>query len=225
MTSPNRAFKMNSHLLAIEHLSVFLNDTPLFEDLALGIRKGEKLTLTGPSGSGKSTLLRCILGFVPFTGTIRINGISLDARSVWHLRRNIAYVAQEPDLGDGLVEEVFRIPLTYRANRTLSWNPGEVDALFEAFLLSPGLRAKELSTLSGGERQRIALIAALLLRRPILLLDEAGSALDSAAKQRVREYLVSRTDLTILSVSHDVREFAFPGEILNLTELSGSTTS
>ena len=182
MTSPNRAFKMNSYLLSIENLSVSLNGTPLFKDVTLGIRSGEKLTLTGPSGSGKSTLLRCVLGFVPFTGVIRVDGISLDARSVWHLRRNIAYVAQEPDLGEGLVEETLRMPLTYRANRTLSWTPREVDALFEAFLLSPELRAKQMAMLSGGEKQRVALIAALLLRRPILLLDEAGSALDGAAK-------------------------------------------
>ena len=178
------------------------------------------MTLTGPSGSGKSTLLRCLLGFVPFTGAISVDGISIDVRSIWDIRQKIAYVAQEPDLGDDRVEATLRLPLNYRANRSLRWDPGEVDALCEVFLLSPGLLTKEMSTLSGGEKQRIALIAALLLHRPLLLLDEAGSALDGAAKQQVREYLVSRTDLTILSVSHDVREFVFPGAVHNLPDLA-----
>ncbi|MCK5863361.1 MAG: energy-coupling factor ABC transporter ATP-binding protein, partial [Candidatus Hydrogenedentes bacterium] len=77
---------------------------------------------------------------------------------------------------------------------------------------------------SGGEKQRIALIAALLLHRPLLLLDEAASALDNTTKQGVREYLRNRKDLTILSVSHDIRDFSLSDSVIDITQLKNGAS-
>lgn len=212
-------------LLRLADLQVEQGGVSLFDRLFLTLNPGEKATLKGPSGSGKSTLLRCIVGFVPFRGTVEIKGQPLDAHSVWKLRRMMAYVAQEPDLGDGTVQEALVRPFSYCANHALHFEQPAADLLFERFMLPPGLRDKRMSEISGGEKQRVALVGALLLERPLLLLDEAASALDSDAKKAVKDYLCDRADLTVLSVSHDVRDFVLSDRVLDMRELAGGIAS
>jgi len=163
----------------------------------------------GESGLGKSTLLRCILGFVPFQGEISVQGIRLSSRTVWEIRQRIAFVPQEPDLGEGNLREWFERPFTFRANAHLKGALKRLPGLLDQFRLPSGLLDKAVSTLSGGEKQRMALIAALLLERKILLMDEPTSALDEANSERVGAYLQSLEETTLLSVSHD-------GTLLNL---------
>ncbi len=210
----------------IKDLTLQFADAPLFERLTFSVADTEKLTLIGPSGSGKSTLLRCIMGFVSAAaGAIYIQNEKLTARSVWHLRGKMAYVAQEPELGDGFVRDTLLRPFSYHNNRLLSYDETEALQLFDIFRLPRTLMKDEVTTLSGGEKQRIALVTALLLQRPILLLDEGASALDKATKRAVRDYLNARTDLTILSVSHDTHNFSFTGPVVDVTGVSREAAS
>lgn len=212
--------------LHIDNLSVRAGGATLFSGLSLSVETGARVTLAGPSGSGKSTLMRCILGFSPWTsGAIYIQNQALTAQSVWRLRLSMAYVGQEPDLGDGLVRDALTLPLCYRANRHLHFERDEAYSLFERLLLPAAMMNKPLSGLSGGEKQRVALVSALLLKRRLLLLDEAASALDGVAKQAVRDCLCSRPGITVLSVSHDTRDFALSGPVLRLDELARKTLS
>lgn len=212
------------HALCVNRLSVQIAGAPLFSELTLDVAGETQVTLTGPSGSGKSTLLRCILGFRPWTsGTIYVQNEPLTAETVWRLRGLMAYVGQEPELGDGLVCDALRRPLLYRINRRLQFDREEARILFERLRLPDALLNKPITGLSGGEKQRVALVAAILLKRPILLLDEAASALDGVAKQAVRDFLRSLSGITILSVSHDTREFALAGPIFDMQHLSRET--
>lgn len=206
-------------MLDVSNVSVIFGKVTLFDNLYLSMHEGEKLTLSGPSGSGKSTLLRCIIGFAPFSGAIHIDSEPLNTHTVWRLRRKVAYVDQEPDLGPGQVREALKRPFSYKANHAVNFDPHRVDSLFERFLLPQSLQSKEVRTLSGGEKQRVALIAALLLKRPLLLLDEAASALDANSKHQVREYLREQSELTILSVSHDTRDFTLSNSVFNIEAL------
>ena len=70
--------------------------------------------------------------------------------------------------------------------------------------------------LSGGEKQRVAVVTALLLERPLLLLDEASSALDPASRLALAELLRSMTETTILSVAHDPENFDVGGPVVDL---------
>jgi len=78
----------------------------------------------------------------------------------------------------------------------------------DLFGLGGELLDKNVSKLSGGEKQRVALIVAILLDRPILLLDEPTKTLG--------EYLHSRTDLTVLVVAHDTDTFTFADNIVQI---------
>jgi ABC-type iron transport system FetAB ATPase subunit len=203
----------------IDRLSVQVGGQRVFSNFSLRLAKGHKASLVGPSGSGKSTLLLALLGFVtPADGTIRIFDEELTASSVWQLRTRMAYVSQEPELGEGTVRQILTHPFTFKNNRHLKGNMERAPELMEKLYLPGHLLDKDMTSLSGGEKQRVALISALLLEREILLLDEASSALDQRAKKAAIDLLYSKEDLTLLAITHD-REWIEAAD--DLIELSG----
>jgi ABC-type bacteriocin/lantibiotic exporter with double-glycine peptidase domain len=188
----------------IDSLTLRFGEQILFQDFSLSVPTGQKVQISGQSGRGKSSLLKSILGFIqPAAGQIRIDGQILDGKSVWAIRKRIGYVAQEPQFAPGAVKDLLREPFQYAANHGVQYDQAMQDQLFERFYLSKGLLDKQATELSGGEKQRVALVGALLLKRPIYLLDEAASALDADSKQAVIDYLRERTDITMVVVSHD----------------------
>lgn len=203
--------------LRVENLSLAFDGKILLEDFSFEVPVGRKVLMTGPSGCGKSTVLKCFLGLTaPRAGTVTVCGQPVTATTVWRLRRQIAYVTQEPDLGAGTVRQIIDRPFHYRANAHLGDNLDRLGELMDLFGLSGELLDKNASKLSGGEKQRIALIVAILLDRPILLLDEPTSALDLRTRKTLGEYLQSRTDLTALVVAHDTDVFTFADNIVHL---------
>ncbi len=203
--------------LAINELTVRMDGQTVLKDFSLAVPAGRKALLTGPSGCGKSTVLRCLLGFVtPQAGSVHVAGERLTAESVWRVRRHLAYVGQEPDLGAGAVRDILQQPFHYRANAALRDNLSRVPELFDAFGLARALLDKSIGDLSGGEKQRVALISALLLDRRIFLLDEVTSALDPASKRKVLDYFQSRTEATALFVAHDAEWFSFVDQVVQM---------
>lgn len=151
-----------------------------------------KLVVTGPSGSGKTTLLSLLAGFLaPSSGRITAGGVPLgDADASWWSSM-VALVPQEP--------HVFAATLRHN----LSLGGTQTDADIHAALRSVGLahlaedgdQGLDLLLLEGGrsisagERQRLGLARALLLDRPVVLLDEATSHLDQETVARLRSEL------------------------------------
>ncbi len=194
-------------ILEINDLTIQFGNKVILKEFSLYVASGKKVVITGESGRGKSTILRSILGFVrPVRGSISILGRLLTEETVWDLRRLMAYVPQEPDLGDGLLKNSIERPFSFRANSHLRDNLKRVPEFFRQFSLPMDLLDKRATSLSGGEKQRIALIIALLLNRDILLLDEPTSALDDKNSKRVGDFLFSLKETTVLCVSHN-RDF------------------
>lgn len=213
---------MGSPAIEIADLGVRHDGRWVLEGFSLQVARGERVTLTGPSASGKSTVLRCVLGLViPQTGHVRILGRPLDGARVWEIRRQLAYVAQEPDLGSGTAREALHRPLAYRANAHLRGRTERVPGLLSRFGLPESVLDKEMGTLSGGEKQRIALVSAMLLERPIVLLDEASSALDTDNRRALAACLQEARDLTVLSVSHDTEWLASSHRVVELAGSAG----
>jgi ABC-type iron transport system FetAB ATPase subunit len=203
--------------IKIDNLTVKYDGRAVVEHFSLGLASGDRVTLTGRSGSGKSTILRSILGFtVPDGGSIIIEGEPVTGESIWKLRTRLAYVAQEQDLGTGQVRQVLERPFAYHANARLWDNLSRVPELFHRFMLPVEMLDMDIVALSGGERQRVAIVSAILLCRPIFLLDEASSALDKTVRQAVAEFFRSQDGLTVLSVAHDPEGFSFSDSIVEL---------
>ena len=224
MTATPSAMTAPAPAIAVTDLAKTYDGKPVFRNVSFVLAPGEKATLTGPSGCGKSTVLRCLLGFaLPEQGRIAIEGTELSPATVWRLRARMAYVDQEPDLGDGAVADALERPFHFRVNAHKRDRLSEAPVLFERFGLAPDLTDKSLSALSGGEKQRVALIGALLLDRPILLLDEATSALDGDSKAIVNACIAEMTDLTVLSVSHDPAGLMFADRLIDLRPGAANT--
>jgi len=203
--------------IEISNLTVVFDGKEVLSGFDLSVAAGEKVVITGESGCGKSTLLRSILGFaVPAGGSIRVGGELLDEHSVWAVRRRLAYVGQEPELGAGPARDALTRAFEYHANVALRDNIKRIPELTELFGLDSELLDKEVSSLSGGEKQRIALIAAILLDRRTYLLDEGTSALDKANRQVVADYFRGLPDVTLLVVSHDEETFGFADRIVTV---------
>jgi ABC-type multidrug transport system ATPase subunit len=187
----------------INNLSITYDGLVLFEDVSFEVPSGQVCCISGPSGCGKSSLLGTMLGFVtPQQGAITIDGTAVDEKSVWQLRHKIAYVPQEPDLGQQRTLECIRRPFAYKANAHLQYDTESVRSYFERFKLPAKLLDKFAGNLSGGEKQRVAIIIALLLDRPVLLLDEPTSALDKESR-RILKDILSELQKTIVCISHD----------------------
>jgi ABC-type multidrug transport system ATPase subunit len=207
--------------ISINNLTLQYDGHVLFEDVSFEVQSGRRFCIDGPSGCGKSSLLRAMLGFVrQQAGEIVIDGETVNEKTVWQLRHKIAYVTQEPDLGQQIVLDRIRQPFNYKANAHLQWNQQAVDELFDRFNLPRKLYNKNASELSGGEKQRVAIITALLLDRPLLLLDEPTSALDKQSKHILKETL-TELPKTILFISHEAELLEIANGTYNLTGSGG----
>ena len=175
----------------------------VLDDFNLSISEGEKVVIRGKSGTGKSSLLRLVLGFVqPSRGEVSYRGQPLSPEIAWSLRREVAYVNQGVDLESGTVATALSAICRLRSCDA----PPETAAMKEAlavFEFDASQLSQKTSELSGGEQQRIALAAALLLQREIVILDEPTASLDEGLTNVVAQYFLETYPGTTLVVSHD----------------------
>jgi ABC-2 type transport system ATP-binding protein len=182
---------------------------PALRDISFSIARGEIFGLVGPNGSGKTTLIKILAGLIrPTTGTGMVAGTPLAAPSA--IRRQVSYVSTTGWMG-------LEWPLTAAENvRFFAALCGLPDALARA-RTEEALRAVALwedrhkypSQLSNGMRQRVILARALLLRTPILLLDEPTVGLDPVSVRDLLDLvraLGRERGQTILLTDHQASE-------------------
>ncbi|WP_407357110.1 ATP-binding cassette domain-containing protein [Methanolobus sp. WCC5] len=190
-------------MLHIKNLSVQYDGKDILSDFDLCVAKGDKLVIKGRSGIGKSTLFRLIMGFsIPDSGTISLNGVPVNRDTVWDIRKKVAYVSQDTDIGEGTVSGLIDEIFSFRANRDIL-DKERLYEMLSLFSLPPDILNKEYIKLSGGEKQRITLIIALLSGKDIFLLDEVTAELDRTLKQKVVDLFFGNPGWTVLAISHD----------------------
>jgi len=179
--------------------------TPLYHDLNVTIRPGEKVGLVGYSGSGKSTFVKLVQRLYDVSGgRVLIDGVDVRDVTQASLRSQIAIVQQEPILFHrSLAENIaYARPGASRAEieraAGLASAHEFITALPKGYETLVGERGVKLS---GGERQRVAIARAFLAEAPILILDEATSSLDSESEvliqQAMERLMVGRTTIVI----------------------------
>ena len=164
------------------------------------------VAICGPSGSGKSTLADICSGLTsPDTGTIAIDGESLEGAMLRSWRSRTAYVQQEPVIFGGTIRDNLRFA-DAKATDDCMWaaledaHAGFVREIPGGLDCPVGATGRELS---GGEKQRIALARALLRSPDLIILDEATSALDSASEKAIAEALRQMTrKTTVIAIAH-----------------------
>ena len=175
---------------------------PVLNNLSLSIPAGSTVAIVGPTGVGKSTLVHLFLRLYPVPkGTIFMDGKDINDIPLEALRKNIAFVSQEVFLFSerlkdnilfGVGSEDSDIDSRMREVARKSGLEGEIEQFPEKFDTMLGERGL---TLSGGQRQRVGIARALILERPILILDDSLSSVDAETEE-----------LILRSIEEDMRQ-------------------
>ncbi len=194
------------------------NTSAALSGLSLHIEPGTTLGLVGPTGSGKSTLIKLLLRqWMPHAGGISWGGTALADHTLEALRAGIAWVPQEPILFSASVAENIALACPAATHAQIE-AVAELAAVHEDIVRLPrgydtpvGERGV---TLSGGQRQRVAIARALLADAPLLLLDDALSAVDTETEHRILTHLRDqRQGRTVIIVSHRLSALADADQI------------
>ena len=194
-----------------------IDGATLFAPLTLSLRPGQWTCLLGGSGVGKSTILRLIAGLetgATFTGTITAtDGQPIEPR--------VAYMAQDDLLLPwATVAENITLGARLRGERQ---DTSRLEKLLRRVRLTDHA-TKKPAELSGGQRQRVALARTLMEDKPLILLDEPFSALDSKTRADMQDLAAELLEnRTVLLVTHDPGEAARLGHAIGILTANGLT--
>lgn len=209
----------NSTKLHIEDVYKSYDSKLILDNIDLTVKSGEFCSVVGPSGCGKSTLLRLILGQESAdSGSIYING---QPANLPNTQRGIVYQSYSLFPNQTVLENVMMGKLFTEGQW---WNPFHKNKEYEREAMDYLQRVrlenaahKYPHELSGGMRQRAAIAQALIMKPPILLMDEPFGALDPDTRDDLQLFLLElweKEELTIFFVTHDLNEACFLGSRL-----------
>ena len=175
----------------------------VFADVTLTIKRSEKVAFVGRNGEGKSTLVKCIMGEIPFEGSLKV-GHNVQ---IGYFAQNQAQLLDEQLTVFETIDNVAKGDIRLRIRDILG-----------AFMFGGEASDKRVKVLSGGERSRLAMIRLLLEPVNLLILDEPTNHLDMQSKDVLKE-AIKAFDGTAIIVSHD-REF-LDGLVTKVYEFGG----
>ena len=175
----------------------------VFEHVNFTLKRGEKVAFVGKNGEGKSTLVKCIMGEIPFDGTLKI-GHNVQ---IGYFAQNQAQLLDESLTVFETIDRVAKGEVRLKINDILG-----------SFMFGGEASEKKVKVLSGGERSRLAMIKLLLEPVNLLILDEPTNHLDMGSKDVLKE-AIKAFDGTAIIVSHD-REF-LDGLVSKVYEFGG----
>lgn len=194
--------------IELHHVTFAYNErNPVIENLSLSVPAGKTIAIVGSTGSGKSTLVKLLLRLYEVqSGSITLDGIELRDLRFDDLRRAIGLVSQDVFLFHGTVAEniaygsfdatpaeIVHAATIAEAHEFIMQLPEDYDTIV-------GERGQKLS---GGQRQRIAIARAVLKNPPILILDEATSAVDNETEAAIQRSLEKITiNRTTVAIAH-----------------------
>ncbi|WP_158107246.1 heme ABC transporter permease/ATP-binding protein CydD [Vibrio furnissii] len=184
--------------------------------LTFTLNSQQTTALVGPSGAGKTSLINAILGFMPYRGSLSINGIELSELDHAHWRKQISWVGQNPLLVHGTIRDNVTLGKSNIADAQVQT---VLDSSFAAEFVSKHGLDYPISDRSGGlsvgQAQRLALARAMLQNGQFWLLDEPTASLDARSEQLVMQGLNQQiTHKTALLVTHQLLPLKSVNQIL-----------
>jgi peptide/nickel transport system ATP-binding protein len=182
-------------------------------NISFQIMPGETIGLVGESGSGKSTTGKAVLGLIPFSGTVQLDGYDISRLSHHEMRpvrRSAQMIFQDPyasldprmSVGRAIAE-----PMTIHGIGTAAERRERVADLLRRVGLTPDAATRYPHEFSGGQRQRICIARALALEPKLIVADESVAALDVSVRAQVLDLMLELQEtmgLAYLFISHDM---------------------
>jgi ATP-binding cassette subfamily B protein len=201
-------FDAPSGRVAFEHISFsYRPDAPLIEDLSFQVEPGQTVAIVGHTGAGKTTLVSLLMRFHELgSGRITIDGVDIAGMGRDALRRNFGVVLQDPWIFTGTIREniEYGFPGAGEAEIVAAAEASHVDHFVRSL---PNGYSTMLSNggepLSQGQRQLLSIARARLSGRPILILDEATSSVDTRTEVLIRQAMHRlRSNKTSFVIAH-----------------------
>lgn len=178
--------------------------TLALDNISFEIEKGETVALLGENGAGKSTLIMMMAGFIlPDKGTLEIDSIKLENKSVKEIRRKVGIVFQDSD------DQIF-MPTVYDDIAFGAINMGlkgdELKERIENAMRDTNiesLKYKEPSRISSGEKRKVAIAGVLAMQNDIIILDEPTTSLDYKSKKQLIS-LLNSIEATKIIATHNI---------------------
>ncbi len=194
--------------LVFDNISFSYNDgSQVLKNVQLDISPGESLGLVGGTGSGKSTLIKLLQRFYdPTDGAVTLDGRNIKEYNLSMLRNSIAVVSQDVYLFYGTIKENIRFACPEATDELIekACQQACVDEFIKNFPDGYDTIVGERGhKLSGGQKQRISIARALITNAPIIILDEATSAVDNVTEAKLQKQLeVLLKDKTTIIIAH-----------------------
>ncbi|RDB60872.1 ABC transporter ATP-binding protein [Gordonibacter sp. 28C] len=185
----------------------YLPGRSVLDDCNVVFEKGKKYALVGGSGCGKTTLIKLLsAGYGSYAGSISVDGKELRSLDVDKLLALVSVIHQDVYMFDETIKENIDLHRDYREDE---WERALSISGVDRFLAQTesGLETRVGENgigLSGGQRQRVAVARALIERKPILVLDEGTSAVDSRTAYDIETALLGIDDLSIITITHNL---------------------
>lgn len=204
-------------MVRLEHIEKSFGKNKVLKDVSLSIFRGEFLTVIGRSGCGKTTMLKLINGLLsPDAGKVSVEGKDIAQTNLIALRRRIGYVIQNKGLFPHMTVEknITYVPRISgqkdkRANHALALQ------LLNLVGLEEEMVKRYPAELSGGQQQRVGIARALAAHPHILLMDEPFGALDEITRKAMQREILrlqKELGLTVIFITHDIREAMYLGD-------------
>lgn len=187
----------------------------LTEALNFDIYAHQHIALVGQSGAGKSSLMNMLLGFLPYEGSVTINGVELRELNLSQWREKLAWVGQNPQLIRGTLKENILLGNgeVSEAELAKALSLSKADEFVYRLGLDHQVQDSNAG-ISGGQAQRIAIARALLRKYELLLLDEPTASLDIQSEQQVLQALQHLShQYTTLMITHRIEDLEHCDEI------------
>ncbi len=194
-------------IVEIRNLRVSYSDGRLaLNDISLDIENGESVAIIGANGAGKTTLLNALVGLVPVSGKVKVDGLELNRTNLPEIRRIAQLAFQDPDdqlFMPTVLEDVAFGPLNFGKPQEDAYR------LAEHWLEAVGLKDygnRSPDRMSLGERKRAALAAVMACEPKLLLLDEPTAGLDPRSQTVLLDILqkLHEDGLTLITATHDL---------------------
>jgi ATP-binding cassette subfamily B protein len=217
----NPLLTIESSALKVDNLSFSYpgTETPVLENISFDLKEGEILGILGRTGSGKTTLLKLLTRqYDPDEKKIFLAHHDLRKYELNTLRRYFGIVPQETFLFSTSIEENISFGLFDAPDEKIRWAAqlSTIDRDIETFPQSWKTEVGERGlTLSGGQKQRVAISRALILDPPVLVFDDALSAVDTETESKILKHLLQeRADKTSIVVSHRISTLQYADKVI-----------